>query len=533
MNNVELFTEIGIALSTEKDHRLLLEKILLNAIILTHADGGTIYSVTAEHALKFETIINKSLKLHLGGTTEHKITFADIPIYINDKVNTKAMVAVAAATGEIINIKDAYHDKHYDTSAARQMDSQTGYRTQSVLTLPMKDHLGELNGVLQLLNATSESGEVVPFNQENQLQVRALTSLAAVVLTNKQLIDDMETLFTTFSKLIAEAIDKKSPYTGGHCRRVPEITLLLARACHETDSGPLKDFTLTLEDFHEISVAAWLHDCGKVATPAHIMDKATKLEGIFDRIALVDARFEIARRDLEHHPELSPVSRRQKLTQLESDREFIRQANIGSEFFNQEKVDRVHQISQHYQVIIAGEKQAILSDNEVHHLITQRGTLTAQERQIINEHMDITVEMLESTKFPKHLQNVPEYACGHHEKMDGSGYPKGLTRDQMSVPARMMAIADIFEALTAADRPYKVAKTLSESLTILGRMKLDHHIDPDIFDVFIDKQVYLDFARSALKAEQIDDFDVNNIPGYVPPAQRKDLAEAIKTHKEG
>ena len=516
MTNVEHFIEIGIALSTEKNHEVLLEKILLTAIELANADGGTIYSVTDEQTLKFETIINQSLELHLGGTTGQEISFTNIPIYRDGKPNDSAMVALAAATGEIINIEDVYEATQFDTSAARQIDAKTNYRTKSILTLPMRDHQNELNGVLQLVNALDESGNTIVFNEDTQKLVQALTSLAAVVITNKDLIHEMENLFSSFSKLIAKAIDRKSPYTGGHCRRVPEITMLLAHACHEIDYGPIADFKMTPEDFHELSVAAWLHDCGKVATPEYVMDKATKLQTVVDRIDIIEARFEVALRDITYSSRYDDQDKTVLIYELEQDREFIRHANKGGEFFDDESIARVHAIAEKYQITVSGKDQSVLTDDEIYNLMTQRGTLTQEERTIINGHMDVTVEMLESMEFPKHLQRVPEYACGHHEKMDGTGYPKGLTREQMSLPARMMAIADIFEALTAADRPYKPAKTLSETLTIMGWMKCDDHIDPDLFDVFMDKKVYMQFAEKFLNESQIDKFDLNKIPGYSP-----------------
>jgi HD-GYP domain-containing protein (c-di-GMP phosphodiesterase class II) len=520
MTNEKYFIDIGIALSTEKDHKVLLEKILLSAKQLAHADGGTIYSVSANNELKFETILNDSLQLHLGGTTGTEINFPNIPIFINGQENNQAMVAIAAARKQIININDAYEANHFDTSAARAMDEKTGYRTQSVLTLPMADHQGELNGVLQLINAKDADGNTTIFSDQIKTTIHALSSLAAIVITNKQLINEMEELFSSFSKLIAKAIDRKSPYTGGHCRRVPEITLLLAKACNEISYGPLADFHFSKDDFHELSVAAWLHDCGKVATPEHVMDKATKLQTIVDRIDLVEARFEIVQRDIQYSSVLTEQEKSCSLAQLQDDRQFIRIANTGGEFFDDDKIARVQQIAKQYQIEINQQHQSVLTEDEIYNLITKRGTLTAEERQIINGHMDTTVEMLESMKFPKHLLRVPEFACGHHEKMDGTGYPKGLTKEQMSTPARMMAIADIFEALTAADRPYKPAKTLSETLRIMGFMKLDNHIDPELFDVFIDQQVYMQFAEKYLQPDQIDQVELSNIPGYVLPELR-------------
>ncbi len=527
--------EIGISLSVERNTTLLLERILTSAQTLTQADGGTIYSVTADKSLKFETLINNSLKMHMGGSSGVPIPFPSIPIYKDGEINQHAIVAIAAAQGEMIHIPDAYACQQYDLSAARSMDQRTGYHTQSVLTVPMKNHEGELNGVLQLINAT-EDGQVGAFSKEHMELVRSLASLAAVALTNKQLIENMEELFQGIARLIAKAIDEKSPYTGGHCKRVPELTMMLADAVHRHDQGPLADFSLTEADRHELSVAGWLHDCGKIATPEYVMDKASKLQTIFDRIALVDAKIEIAKRDLElrlagplylatHQQDQAQVTLLQQqlaqgLAELDAQREFLRVANVGGEFMDKNDQQRVADFGRQVQICIAGQVQNLLSDNEIYNLSIARGTLTPEERQIINRHMDITVDMLESLPFPKHLQRVPEFACGHHEKMDGTGYPKGLNKEQMSVPARMMAIADIFEALTASDRPYKEGKALSECLMIMGRMKENQHIDPDLFDIFIDQKVYLQYAQQFLKPEQIDEIDLSRIPGYQIPQQR-------------
>lgn len=527
--------DISISLSVERNTTRLLERILTSAQTLTQADGGTIYSVTADKSLKFETLINNSLKLYMGGSSGVPIPFPAIPIYKEGQVNQHAIVAIAAAEGDMIHIPDVYACQQYDLSAARSMDLRTGYRTQSVLTVPMKNHEGELNGVLQLINATVD-GKVSAFPAQQMELVRSLASLAAVALTNKQLIENMEELFQGIARLIAKAIDEKSPYTGGHCKRVPELTMMLADAVHSHDSGPLADFKLTEADRHELSVAGWLHDCGKIATPEYVMDKASKLQTIFDRIELVDAKIEIARRDLElrfagplylasHQQDQAQVNLLQQqlaegLAALDAGREFLRKANIGGEFMDKADQQKVADFGRQTQICIAGIAQDLLSDNEIYNLSIARGTLTPEERQIINRHMDVTVDMLESLPFPKHLQRVPEFACGHHEKMDGTGYPKGLTKDQMSIPARMMAIADIFEALTASDRPYKEGKPLSECLAIMGRMKENQHIDPDLFDIFIERKVYLQYAEQFLKPGQIDKIDHSRIPGYLPPEQR-------------
>jgi len=378
-----------------------------------------------------------------------------------------------------------------------------------------------------------------------------MASQAAIVLTQQQLIADMEKLFQCLVRLIATTIDQKSPYTGEHCRRVPELTMLLAEAVHETQEGYFKDFTLSDADRYELQIAALLHDCGKITTPVHVVDKATKLETIFDRIHMVDTRFEVLKRDAEiamlralspnpsdgttSHSTRSPIDNDQvagypasgrgeqetairaeydaRIAQLDQDREFLRHCNVGGEAMSDEAQQRVRQIAAYQWRDTEGKMGNFLSDNEAENFAIRAGTLTAVEREIINHHIVMTIKMLEAMPWPVQLKNVTEYAGGHHERMDGKGYPRGLTREQMSVQARMMGIADIFEALTAKDRPYKKGKTLTESLTILGKFKLGGHIDPDLFDVFIREKVYLDYAKQFLSPEQIDEVDLSKIPG--------------------
>jgi HD-GYP domain-containing protein (c-di-GMP phosphodiesterase class II) len=344
-------------------------------------------------------------------------------------------------------------------------------------------------------------------------------------LSNRLLIDRLETLFESFINMINTAIDDKSTYTMGHCGRVPVLTMLLADAVNDTTVGPLTDFTMTADDRHELKLAGLMHDCGKITTPIHVIDKGTKLETISDRVHLLDTRFEVIRRDIELEGLRTGKDARAveaQISEMEQHREFLRHANIGGEFMSDEDVEQVHAISKKYcWTDPSGEQRDFLTDNEVKNLSIRKGTLTQEERATINHHAQVTIDMLEAMPWPKHLQHVPEYAGGHHERMDGTGYPRGLTRDQMSVPARCMAIADIFEALTARDRPYKKGKTLSEALTILGKMKLTNHIDPDLFDVFIHQGVYLRYAQTYLEDEQIDEVQLDTIPGYSPLSAAK------------
>jgi HD-GYP domain-containing protein (c-di-GMP phosphodiesterase class II) len=533
LSKLEYLNAIGIALSQERDINKLLETILIAAKNLTHADGGTLYRLV-DGKLQFEIVRTDSLSIAMGGSSGNAVPFYPIPLHGPDgKPNYTMIAAYAALTHKTVNVADAYTEEGFDFSGTRNFDKRTGYRSTSFLTVPMKDHEGDIIGVLQLLNATDPStGKVVVFGEEDQRLAESLASQAAIALTNRLLIQQLEVLFESLIELINTAIDDKSPYTGGHCKRVPVLTMMLAEAAHAAQNGPLADFRMSEKDRYELKIAGLLHDCGKITTPVHVVDKATKLQTIFDRIELVSTRFEVLKRDaelemmrakvraLEHGDEESAIRAEAaydaKVRTYDDDREFLRRTNIGSERMRPEDQARVSQIARYVLKNERGEPVRFLSKDEEDNLNIAYGTLSGPEREIINYHIVATIKMLEALPWPRHLMSVPEYAGGHHERMDGKGYPKGLTREQMSVQARVMGIADIFEALTAKDRPYKPGKTLSESLAILGKMKQGGHIDPDLFDIFVRDKVYMRYAQEFLDPEQIDAVDTSKIPGYNP-----------------
>jgi len=515
-----LLIELAATTNTEE----IIERILDESMKLTYAEGGTLYLMNKAEGqnsgLKFEIIKNEKLDIYMGGQYGVDIPFADIPLYQEDGTeNDHNVAAHTANTQDIVNIEDVYTNEEFDFSGAREFDKQTQYRTKSVLTFPLLNHRGEVIGVLQLLNARSpDTTEVIPFHDRYVPLLRGLALYAAIALNNQILVQDLKDLLDAFVKTIAKAIDAKSPHTSGHCQRVPLLMELIAEAACE-DRTLFNDFELTAEEWYELRVSAWMHDCGKLATPDSVLEKSTKLHRMRDGIEAIEARFAALKfsKNVQYlqncalHPE-----QKQHLTEeyeaaiqlLESDLEFVRTSNRGGEFMAEENKQRIRDIAK-YQWPDANEDwHPMLSEDEVHNLCIERGTLSQEERQVINDHMKVTIDMLEGLPFPKQLQRVPEYAGGHHEKMNGSGFPRGLTREQMSVPARMMAVADIFEALTAKDRPYKDPMKISTSLNIMRKMVDDQHIDPDIYQLFVTSKVWEKYAKRILAPEQLDVTDI-------------------------
>ena len=532
LKRLEQLNAIGAALSKERDINRLLESILLAAKTITHADGGTLYRVTPDgEKLSFEILRTASLGIAMGGSSGNPINFPDLPLHDTDgKPNDSLVAAYTAIHSQTVNIADAYTEANFDFSGTRQFDERTGYRSQSFLAVPMKDNEGDVIGVLQLINATHpETGKVVTFSMADQSLAESLASQAAIAVTNRNLMVQLETLFESFISLINLAIDEKSHYTGGHCQRVPALTMMLAEAVNATSVGPLAGFTMDDRDRYELKIAGLLHDCGKVTTPVHVVDKATKLQTLFDRIDLVDTRFEVIKRDLEISAlraqlALRPVTDtaadasisqqcRAAIERHDQDRDFLRQVNLGAEFMKESDLQRVRDIGGNTLWRNAsGVETEFLSAEEIENLTVRAGTLTSAERDTINYHIVATIKMLEQLPWPKHLKNVPEYAGGHHERMDGKGYPKGLTRDQMSVQARVMGIADIFEALTAKDRPYKSGMKLSQAMGIMHKFRTGGHIDPDLFDIFVEQGVYRRYAEKFLDPWQIDEVNPADWP---------------------
>lgn len=530
------------------DYPVIIEKVMRVARKACDADGCFFFSVSDNKYINLEYSHVNSLNVGISGT-ENMAFFPSVFLPDVKNRSRKAPSEYCALNREIINSPNIFQTTGIDTDLIAKFDDANNYSTISLLAIPLVDRKDNLLGVAQFTNAKDANGKIISFTTEAQKVVLSVCKLITIALENKNQKEAYSQLLESFIEVLARAIDAKSPYTGSHCQRVPIIARLLATAAVQETTGNLKTFEMSPDDWYTLHIASWLHDCGKVTTPEYIVDKATKLETIFNRIHEIRNRFEILRRDahIEYlQKRLNNIDTKQhlqaefvaKVKQLEEDFAFVAKCNTGDIELNDRDIARLEQISQIQFVryfnrmlglswaerdnvenkdfyvhparenLLQNRKDQIFGPynrGELYNLEIRRGTINKEERDKINEHIVVTIDMLKALPFPKELSKVVEYAGAHHERIDGKGYPNGLTGDQMSVPAKIMAIADIFEALTANDRPYKEPKKLSEVLRIMQQMKHNGHIDPDLYDVFIRSKVYQDYAEQYMDKNQIDE----------------------------
>lgn len=553
-STISRFLTLINSLAGERNFDALLEGVTRETMSVSEADGVLTYLVDEDDAWLAPGM------LQLRGQGKHGIE--GLPRFAMTDGNT----LVSAARGKesrLLRLRAG------EESGLDPLLQRLDARAINLIALPLRNRQDVVIGVLCLL-FRDENGNLPAEPQEGHVAfVRALSGFAAVSLESRHLLMMQQALLDAFIKLIAGAIDSKSPYTGGHCQRVPVLTRLLAEAACASDAPPFRGFRLNDEQWEALDIASWLHDCGKVTTPEYVVDKSTKLETLYDRIHEVRMRFEVLKRDavVRYWEAVADGGERETLRQalqaewarLDDDFAFVAACNEGGESLGADKLERLREIARRTWMRTLDDRIGIsweeklrkertpsavlpveekLLDDKAEHLIErtqadrmpadnpwgfrldvpqykynrgelynlaiERGTLTPEERYQINDHIVQTIIMLEKLPYPRHLREVPLLAGCHHETMDGRGYPKRLTSAEMPLAARMMAIADIFEALTASDRPYKKSKTLSEALRIMQRMKEDRHIDPDLFELFLASGVHLDYGRQFLRPEQLD-----------------------------
>jgi HD-GYP domain-containing protein (c-di-GMP phosphodiesterase class II)/HAMP domain-containing protein len=557
---INRFLTLINSLAGEQDFDSLLQRITGETMAVSGADGVLTYLVGEDDAFLEPGTLQ--IRDRQGGTTESLPRFSQ-----ND--DNPLSAALRGERGAVIQVRPD------STNGLTPLLESLATGLLDLIVLPLRNRQEELVGALCLL-FTADASVSRETREDGRIAfVRALSGFAAVSLESRQLLKMQEALLDAFIKLLAGAIDSKSPYTGGHCQRVPEITRLLAQAACNSNAPAFRDFSLDKRQWEALDIASWLHDCGKVTTPEYVVDKATKLETIYDRIHEIRMRFEVLKRDavIRYWEQVAAGADRAVLGQaleaetarLDEEFAFVAACNEGGEHMSAARQERLRGIAARTWQRTLDDRSGIsweeklrkgrapaaslpttekLLDDKVEHLIerdaadrmpsdnpwgfrldvpqykynrgelynllTERGTLSAEERYQINDHIVQTIIMLEKLPYPKHLRDVPLIAGCHHETMDGTGYPKRLQREAMPLTARMMAIADIFEALTASDRPYKKAKKLSEAIRIMHFMKQDGHIDPDLFELFLTSGVYLEYARRFLDTEQIDEVPLDD-----------------------
>lgn len=501
----EEIMKINLAFSSEHNKEKLLENILNLTRKLTNADAGTLYIKSKdEKTLQFKVVQNDSLNIFMGGTKE-KLNWNDLPIFLEDgSLNNKMVAVVCANEKRIINISDVYKTTKYKFEGTKQFDKKTSYRSKSMLVIPLINHENEVIGVLQLINKIKNQ-EIVSFDKFDEKIIISLASQAAMALTNMYLINSLEDFINAFVATIAKAIDAKSPYTKDHIAKVEKIALLLAKAIND-DETIYKDVKYTQNDYKQIALAAWMHDIGKISMPEHVIDKATKLEKIFDRIHLVEQRFELIKKDKEIEYLKQLISKDEfenSIKQLNENIEFIKKTNLGGEFMLDEDIEKLENISKQTYVK-NGESFPLLTQDELYNLSIKKGTLTKEEIDIIKNHAQLSLDMISELPFPKKYKDVLNIACNHHEKLNGLGYPRGLSDSQISLEDRIMILADIFEALTASSRPYKEAMKLSTVENILTTMTKRGELDKNLVDFFFNHDIFKEYSKEELKDYQLD-----------------------------
>lgn len=513
--------DIGMLLSVETDLEHLLSEIISKSKLFTNADGGTLYIMSEdEKELIFKIVETDSLGIHMGLQGE-EILWPPVPLYLADENENHNMAAAhCALSSEVLNFEDVYDVEGFDFGGTKKFDEGTGFRSKSMLVIPMVNSHKEVIGVMQLINARDDKGEVISFTHDDEKLLLSLASQAAVAITNAQMIKDLKELLDSFIKSIAFAVDQKSPYTGGHVNKVASISLKIAKALNRATEGKYADVNYTKQEIDEIRISALMHDIGKITTPQHVMDKATKLETLYDRIETVKIKFETLKKDMK----IDMLQKREKLLlrdadakeieqleknmqdqfdMLDSELQFLEHSNIGGEFMRDEDIEHIKNIA-NKKYILGGVEHNLLSEDELYNLCIRKGTLTSEELEIMHDHARVGNEMLNTMPFPKHLKRVPSIAGGHHEKLNGKGYPNGLMADELSLESRILALADIFEALSAADRPYKEAKKMSEIMKIIDFMVKDGELDGDLVQFFYDNNIHHRFAKQCFRPEQID-----------------------------
>jgi HD-GYP domain-containing protein (c-di-GMP phosphodiesterase class II) len=501
----EEIMKINLAITSQHNKEKLFEDILTLTRRLTNADAGTLYIKSKdEKNLEFKVVQNNTLNINIHDIKDN-LSWPSLPINLEDGTPNNKMVAVVSSNEKrIINILDVYKTTKYKFEGTKKFDKSTKYRSKSMLVIPLINHENDVIGVLQLINKM-RNAETVSFDKLDEKVIISLASQAAMALTNMQLIDSLEEFINAFVSTIAKAIDAKSPYTSDHIAKVEKIALLIAEAINN-DETIYKNVKYSENDYKQIALAAWMHDIGKISMPDHVLDKATKLEKIYDRIHLIEQRFQLIKKDKEIEylkNEISKEDFEKSIIELNDYILFIKRINLGGEFMNDEDLSKLERISK-LTYKKDNEDISLISPNEYYNLSIKKGTLTKEEIDIIRNHAQLSLDMISGLPFPKKYKDVLNIACNHHEKLNGLGYPRGLEAKDISLEDRIMILSDIFEALTASERPYKKAMKVSTVENILQEMAQKGELDKDLIEFFFNHDIFKQYSNEVLNAEQLD-----------------------------
>ena len=496
VEQVQDILNIGIALSGEKNHKKLLERILSEARRITQCDAGTLYIVENQH-LAFKIIQNDTLKIYQGGMGES----IDLPPV---DITSTTVSGYCALHKEVVNIRDVYKSKYkeIDFSGPRHYDAITGYKTLSMLVVPLENHDGVIIGVLQLINAKNEQGEVTPFPEYLEKVVQSLGSQAAVSISNMNYLEELDGMLHAFVRVISTAIDERSPYNANHTRNVARLSGMFARYLQE--QSHVNAYSLSNEDIEQLEMSAWLHDIGKIAVSLEVMDKSTRLG---DRYELVKNRMRaIGEQRKVQAIKLALQNDEQLKTDASIDAFWVVLAEIEKEMnYINELLEKINDPScfvddtLQMEIIKLSKRTWLTKDmveepwilpEEVEALSILRGTLTVKERRIMENHVMMTKKMLDKIPFGSKYSAVAEWASSHHEFLDGTGYPEKLKADALPLEVRILTIMDIYDALTAVDRPYRKGLSIKKAFLILEDMAMQGKIDADLIRIFKESKVW-------------------------------------------
>lgn len=518
--NSEIYelNHIGAALSAENDTRELLELILTKCREITRADAGSLYLVE-EEAVESDGgratgATRKLLRFTIAQNDTVKLPFREVVLPVSER----SIAGYVAKHGSIVMIEDAYEMESWVPYAInKQFDADSGYRTRSILAVPMTNPKNEIVGVVQLINAKRNwrarlntalaiESEVVPFSTRQMEIVSSLASQAAVAYENSHLYENIHRLFEGFVKASIKAIEQRDPTTSGHSERVANLTVALAEAV-DRDHGYYKDVKFSRSEMKEIRYASLLHDFGKVAVREEVLTKARKLYP--PQLEVLLNRFDFARRTaqtlmaerklhyLEEHGAEAyhaalPAMEAELAAQLEKLDGYILQIRRCNEptVLPEGSFEALHEIAATTFLDLRGQECPLLTGDELRLLSIRKGSLNGTERREVESHVDHTYNFLQQIPWTRDIRNIPEIARYHHEKINGQGYPMQLAGEDIPLPARLMAIADVFDALAASDRPYKDSVSVDGALSILRRMAEAGEIDPQAFQLFVQGKVY-------------------------------------------